>query len=152
MALKINRNPGNFTLQVPQKELRGCSTTSERENGNCNELSSTDGLETELSFPRLSFPIPAPVRHSLRASRVTFPGKWVVIFPSSPRCSNSLVFDVMGIFAFHPNPIWLQFPPVPHLCRDRICLPWKHHSGGHGNEFPDSLGSRNSRQEQKGAA
>lgn len=42
--------------------------------------------------------------------------------------------------------------PVPHLCRDRICLPWKHHSGGHGNDFPDSLGSSNSRQERKGAA
>lgn len=114
MAPKINRNHDNFTLQVPQKELGGCSTISEWENGNCNELSSPDGLEAELSFPRLSFPIPAPVRHSLQANRVTFPGKWVVIFPSSPRCSNAPVFDAMGIFAFQPDPIWPRCPsPSP---------------------------------------
>lgn len=127
------------------KEPGGCSTISEREKGNCNELSRTDGLEIEPSFPRLGFPIPAPVRHSRQANQVVLPGKWVIIFPSSPRCSNTPVFDVMEIFAFHANPIWRRFPPAPHLCR--ICLPWKHRSGDHGNDSP---GSNNSRQEQKG--
>lgn len=92
------------------KEPGGCSTISEQEKGNCNELSRNDGLEIEPSFPRLGFPILAPARHSLQANQAVFPGKWVIIFPSSPRCSNTPISDVMEIFAFHPNPIWLRFP------------------------------------------
>lgn len=107
-----------FHFRCHTKEPGGCSTISEGENGNCNELSSTDGLQIEPSIPRLSFPIPAPVRHSLQANQVAFPGKWAIIFPSSPRCSNTPISDVMEIFAFYLNPSWLRFPPTPSPVQD----------------------------------
>lgn len=99
------------------KEPGGCSTISEQENGNCNELSSTDGLEIEPSFPRLGFPIPAPVRHSLQANQVVFPGKWVIISHHLPGAQTLQALMLWRYLHSIPIPSGCDFP-VPSPVQD----------------------------------